>query len=242
MNRAWWAAIFLLLGSSFFLSAGAAQSTLRERGLTLAAQAALRERVLKADAYDLAHSYFYAKWMMEEIIPMVEKGFTIILPEGKLTKRKARRYKKEYFIRFSIYAEAIIERGYKTIAGSYQRRGSKSCKRIRSALNDSKYACMTSDVEIQQDGYEARLIVRFEHEGKEITLEHPMIVVETAVMVMDATNSDYFFRGEIKGKKIVLKPELSVLAGWPKWAGPPLEQDLRECTITLEPRKGNPSG
>ena len=230
MNRAWFAAVFLLLGSSFFLSAGAAQST-------------LKEDALKADAYDLARSYFTAKQMIENIIPMVEKGFKIRTRNGKITKRKARKYKKEYGKRLSIYAEAITERGYKTIAGSYQRRTSESCKRIRTALPvgsiDDKAA---SGIEIQQDGYEAQLIVKFEHEGTEYGAEHPMIVVGTTVMVRDAMNSDYFFRGEIKGENIVIKPDLSVLAGWPKWASPPREEDLRNCTITLEPRKGNPGG
>ncbi len=216
MNRAWFAAIFLLLGSSFFLSAGAAQSTLTKHGL-------------KADAYDLARSYLKAKRMM------------VVAKQGKISKRKARKLKKEYGKELSMYAQAITERGYKSIAGSYQAKTSESCGRIGWSWVNSIHLGITSDVEIQQDGYEARLIVRFEYQGEKVIFESSVIVVENIVgMREEASGSSGFFRGEIKGEDIVLKPDLSVLVGRPPWPVPPREQDLRNCTITLEPRKSNP--
>ena len=229
INRTGCAAIFLLLGSSFFPGAGAAQST-------------SKEYALKTDAYDLARRYFNAKTMMEIASIMAPRGIDLITGKGGITKRKVRQYKKKYGKQLSIYAEAINARGYKTIAGSYQARISESCGQIRSALIGSIHESAASGVEIQQDGYEAQLIVRFEYEGEEHTVEHPVIVVETAVLVHDFANEDYYFRGEIKGEDIVIKPDLSVLATWPKWALSLREKDLRKCVITLEPRKGNPGG
>ena len=99
---------------------------------------------------------------------------------------------------------------------------------------------ITSDVEIQQNAYEARLIVRFEYQGEEVILESPVIVVENIVGMREASGSSGFFRGEIKGEDIVIKPDLSILVEQPPWPPPRHEQDLRNCTITLEPRKGNP--
>ncbi len=217
INRTWWAAIFLLLGSSFFLSAGAAQSTLTEHGL-------------KADAYDLARSYLKAKRMM------------VVAKQGKISKKKARKYKKKYGKELSTYGQAITARGYKTIAGSYQARTSESCGRIRSNWVALIHEGFASDVEIEQEGYEAQLIVRVEYEGEKCTFENPAVVIESAFFVREAESFDYYFRGEIKGQSIVIKPDLSILVGWESWARPPREKDLRKCTITLEPRTGNPGG
>ena len=52
-------------------------------------------------------------------------------------------------------------------------------------------------------------------------------------------NSDYFFRGTIKHNEIEIKPDASVLRSWPKWAGPPSQKDLENCTITLEALSDN---
>ncbi len=225
INRTWFAAIFLLLGSSFFLSAGAAQST-------------LSGRVVKVDEYDydLALNYFDVRWWVEELLPSQKKKVMYFIENGKTSVKKIRTLKKEYGQKLSMYAQAITERGYKTIAGSYQAKTSESCGRIGSLWINPIHEGITSDVEIQQEGFEARLIVRYEYEGEERTLEHPAIVVGTIGLVEDGANHNHFFRGEIKGKSIVLKPDLSIPGRWRKWA----LEDLRECTITLEPRPGNP--
>lgn len=222
MNRAWFGAISTLLGSSFFLS-------------VLAAQPTLKERALKAPAYDLARGYSFAKLMLK-FIPLAQGGVTIQTGEGEVTKENFGQYQQEYSKRLSTYAEAITQRGYAAVSGSYQATTTKSCGRIQSSWVGLVDERPSSRIEIKQEGFEAQLIVR---EGGGPALENEAIVVETAILVNDAMNSDYNFRGEVKGKDIVIKPDISVLAGWPEWAKPPREKDFEECTITLQPLKGN---
>ena len=218
------AAILVLLGSSFSLRASAAEPT-------------LEELALKAPAYDLAQGYSHSKMMTESLIPAAQKGVTIVTPGGEITQENASEYQREYGERLSTYAEVITQRGYKDLSGSYQPRTTKSCGRIQSSWVGVIHEGSASDVEIQQDGFEAQLIVKWKSGGEEFNLENPVIIVEAAIFVLDAMNSDYGFRGKVKGEVISLKPDESVLKGWPKWANPPRKKDLRKCTITLEPLK-----
>ena len=73
--------------------------------------------------------------------------------------------------------------------------------------------------------------------NKKNNFENPVVIVEAAIFVLDVMSSDYGFRGKVKGEVISLKPDESVLKGWPEWANPPRKKDLRKCTITLEPLK-----
>ena len=189
MNRAWCAAIFLLLGSSFFLSAGAAQST-------------LKERALKAPPYDLARNYFDLKLLIERIIPIIERSLTVVTPDGKITKRKARKYKKEYDKQLSIYTKVITERGYNTIAGSYQVRTSESCGRIQSNWVGSIHDDPASGIEIQQDGFEAQLFIRGEYEGEERTFENLAIVIKTFVLMRLPRTPNTIFGVKSKAKTL----------------------------------------
>ena len=217
-------AALVLLGSSFSLGASAAEPT-------------LKELALKAPAYDLAQGYSLSKMMIEGFIPTAQKGVTSITPHGAITRENASEFQKEYAERLSTYAEVITQRGYKDLSGSYQPRATKSCGRIQSSWVGLIHEGSASDVEIQQDGFEAQLIVKWKSGGEEFSLENPAVIVEAAIFVLDAMNSDYGFRGKVKGEVISLKPDKSVLKGWPEWANPPRKKDLRKCTITLEPLK-----
>ncbi|WP_305910376.1 tetratricopeptide repeat protein (plasmid) [Methylomarinum sp. Ch1-1] len=193
--------------------------------------------LLKAVAYPpeaLAMSYLWVKKMLH-FLPAVDAGATINLPDKTITKSNVEEYRGRYEKRLSLYGEAIKQRGYKTISGAYKGETTESCAKIQSAWVGVIHERSQSGIEIEQHGIEAQVVIRVTHEGKELSLKNEAAIAESAISVLDAMNSDYFFRGEIKDQAIVIKPNLSVLDKWPKWAGPPSRSDLENCTITLKP-------
>lgn len=192
--------------------------------------------LLKAVAYPpeaLAMSYLSVKKMLH-FLPTAAAGATIHLPDETITKSNVEEYRGRYEKRLSLYGEAIKQRGYKTISGAYKGETTESCARINSLWVGVIHERIQSGIEIAQDGIEAQVVIRGKHEGKELSLKNQAAIAESAISVLDAMNSDYFFRGEIQDHVIVIKPNLSVLDTWPKWAGPPSRSDLENCTITLK--------
>jgi hypothetical protein len=59
-------------------------------------------------------------------------------------------------------------------------------------------------------------------------------IVDSSIVIQDSMNTGYYFEGKIKNKQIEIKPNVSVLRSWPEWAGPPAQNDIENCTITLE--------
>jgi hypothetical protein len=187
---------------------------------------------LDATAVDLALSYL----SMKHTVRFVAIGARTPVTIGNVTinKNNVDEYKAKYEARLRIYEQAIRQRGFKKIEGQYQGVANKSCARSNSlfaaVIEEQKQAA----IEITQDGIDAQIVITVEREGKDISLTHPAAVAESAVAVNEATNSDYYFQGEIKNSAIVFKPDVMVLKTWPKWANPPNRKDLENCVITLE--------
>jgi hypothetical protein len=173
--------------------------------------------------------------MSDVVLPAAKKGVTIRLPGEEITKSNVEEYQRRYQGRLSLYREAIKQRGYKTISGAYKGETTEACSRIKSPWVGVIPERGQSGIEIVQDGIEAQVVIRVKHEGKELSLKNQAAIAESAISVLDAMNSNYFFRGEIRDQGIVIKPNLSVLDTWPTWAGPPSRSDLENCTITLKP-------
>ena len=192
------------------------------------------KKALEAPAWALAQGYLWVKSILH-FLSAADAGATIHLPDETITKSNVEEYRGRYEKRLSLYGEAIKQRGYKTIAGAYKGETTESCANIKSLWVGVIHERGQSGVEIAQDGIEAQVVIRGKHEGKELSLKNPAAIAESAISVLDAMNSDYLFRGEIKDQVIVIKPNLSVLDRWPKWAGPPSRSDLENCTITLKP-------
>ena len=226
------ATMWYLLAVSELRKAGIPVERIKDAQGTLASAL-----LLKAVAYPpevLAMSYLWIKKMLH-FLPAVEGGGTIQLPDETITISNVEEYRGKYERRLSLYKEAIKQRGYKTISGTYKGETTESCARIKSAWVGVIHERIQSGIEIAQDGMDAQVVIRAKHEGKELSLKNQAAIAESAISVMDAMNSDYFFRGKIKNQVIVIKPSLLVLNTWPNWAGPPSRSDLENCTITLKP-------
>lgn len=194
-------------------------------------------QALEVPAWALAQSYLWVK-SFRIFLSVAESRATIQIPGDTITKHNVANYRRSFEKRLSIYEAAIKQRGYKTINGTYTGKTTVSCSKINSLWVGILHEKPQSEVEILQTGMDAQIVIKVEHEGKKLSLQNQAAIAESAVSIVDTMNSDYYFLGDIQDHLIVIKPNLSVLDNWPKWANPPSLKDLENCTITLTPLSG----
>ena len=207
---------------------------------------------LEAPAVELAQSYLWLKVLGE----WFELSGKETLPlEGDIDEyRRKEEYRRKHEKWLPIYSEAIEKRGYKTISGTYKGEYTESCERIyypkggmaiTSFLFSLQPEVQRSEligIEIMQQGKDAMVDYIFEEELAWL-LEYPVVVVESAISIFDwvhplafdSIELSFFFRGEIKNQKIIVKPDLSVLERWPAGYDIPGRHDLINCTVTFVP-------
>lgn len=198
--------------------------------------------VLEASAADLAQGYLAAKTSFRGLNRLVKTGafggsgarFTVKIRGEAIDKDNVDEYLAKFQEQLSFYEEAIKQRGFKTVAGQYKGNATESCERSNAMwaalIQRQRYRA----IKITQEDMDAQVTITVEHKGKEVDVKNSAAVAESAMALIEASNSDYYFRGEIKDNVIVFKPDLSVLRTWPKWANSPSQRDLEECVVTLE--------
>lgn len=194
------------------------------------------DRALNAPAADLAQGYLWVRFTLRYLIPAAKKGVRVHIGAETIDKKNVDEYERRYGSRLDTYRRAIHQRGYKTIAGHYRGEATQACTQAGSVWASLIAADRANDVEITQTGFEARLIVTARHNGARIHVDNAAAIVESSMVVHDRMHSDYFFRGKITDKGIRIKPVLSVLRAWPKWAHPPSRKALENCVVTLVKR------
>lgn len=187
---------------------------------------------LDAPAADLALGYLSVKHTLR-FVEIGERA-TVTIGNTTINKSNVEEYKAKYGERLLLYREAIEQRGFKTVAGKYSGKATESCAR-----SNALWAALIQQqghkaIEITQEEMDAEVIIFFEREGKERSLKNQAAVADSGMALNEMTNSDYYFKGEVRDNIIVFKPDLSVLRTWPKWAGPPDRKDLEDCAVTLE--------
>ena len=198
--------------------------------------------LLKAPAVNLAQGYLAAKTRLRIIERHVKMGafggpgarFTINAGGEMIDKDNVDEYLAKYQKQLSLYEEAISQRGSNDISGMYQGEATESCSRSNSIFAAAIQSQKQGAVEIRQNNMNALVVVSVLQDGGEFDVSNPAAVVESALAVIEATNSDYYFRGQFNNGVIEIKPDVSVLETWPKWANPPSRNDLEECVITLK--------
>jgi hypothetical protein len=191
-------------------------------------------QALEAPPIDLAQGYLWVKFVTQDVLPAAGNGVNIQLGGEAINTSNVEEYQRRHQERLSIYREAIKQRGYKTISGSYGGKTTEACARIQSAWVSLIREGRAVGIETTLDNFDAQVIVSTEHEGKKLSLANLAAIAESSIALQDAMNSDYFFLGTIKQNQIEIKPDVSVLRSWPKWSGPPSQKDLENCLITLE--------
>lgn len=201
-----------------------------------AAEPSLKD-AMQAPAGDLAQAYLTTNYVLERVLPYAEMGVvdTMHIGGDKITSRNASSYKKRYKKRKKIYAEAISKRGQEPLAGTYKGIATESCARVASSWIGLIQSGEASEIKIEQDGANAMLEISVLREGKTRSLKSEAAVVESSIAVSDKMNSDYYSLGEAKDGKVVIRPDVRVLPGWPAWASPPTRQDILNCSVELIP-------
>ena len=189
---------------------------------------------LDASASDLALSYLYMKHTVRFVA--IGERATVTIGNVTINKDNVDEYKAKYKGRLSIYEQAIRQRGFMDLSGIYTGEAAESCSRSNSIFAAIIQQQKHEGIEIRQNDMNALLVISVLHDESEIDVNNTAAVVESAIAVNEAANSDYYFRGEFKNEVIILKPDVMVLKTWPKWANPPSRKDLENCQIRLERR------
>lgn len=192
------------------------------------------KQALEAPAGNLAQGYLYVKFLTQYVLPLAEMGVNIQLGGEAINKSNAKKYQQRYNERLSIYSNAIKQRGYSTMAGTYKGKATAACSHIRSMLVDMISVGKDFNIEIKQDGFDAEVIVSGKIDGEEFSLKNLAAIADSCIAIQDGMNSEYYFLGKIKNNKIEIKPSASVLGLWPEWSGPPAQNDIENCIISLE--------
>ena len=198
--------------------------------------------LLKAPAANLAQGYLAAKTRLRLVERQVKMGafggsgarFTLKTGGENIDKDNIDEYLAKYQKQLSLYEEVIRQRGSNDLSGMYQGEATESCSRSNSIFAATIQARKHGAIEIRQNNMNALVVVSVLQDDGEFDVSNPAAVVESALAVIEATNSDYYFRGKFNNGVIEIRPDVSVLNTWPKWANPPSRSDLEECVITLK--------
>ena len=198
--------------------------------------------LLKAPAANLAQGYLVTKTRLRIIERQVKfgsfsgSGARFILKSGGETidKDNVDEHLAKTQKQLSLYEEVIRQRGSNDLSGIYQGEATESCSRSNSIFAATIQARKHGAIEIRQNNMNALVVVSVLQDDGEFDVSNPAAVVESALAVIESTNSDYYFRGQFNNDVIEIRPDVSVLNTWPKWANPPSRSDLEECVITLK--------
>ena len=195
-----------------------------------------------AHSEDLAQGYLAVKASLEHLNKFVKAGafsgsgasFMIKIRGEVVNKDNVNEYLGEFQKQFSVYQEAITERGFADVTGMYKGEATISCAKSNSLFAAAIQEKLVTSIEIRQDGIDAQLTISLKQKDKEASVGTAAAIAESAIAVIEPMNSEFYFLGEIRDRTILLKPDVSVLKTWPGWANPPSQSDLEDCTITLE--------
>ena len=193
----------------------------------------LLDEALKAPPIDLAQSYGSISNILE-MLPLVEAGATLQLPDGEVNKANVATVRAELEQRLAVYGQAIAKRGSISISGEYEAKA-KKCSKSASAWAMS----ITEGYDrifVEQIGpavtFEASR--RRRHNSPEFTATG--FCVENAISLIDPMNSDYVLNGELYGEHITIRPDVeSILRAWPDFVKPPNRSNLSSCVVVLTP-------
>jgi len=202
------------------------------------------EDCLKAPARDLARSYLADRFVLQDVLPMVEQGFidTMVVGRDRISGKNATKFRKRLEARLANYEAAIEQRGGVDLSGRYAATATGACAHAGSLWIGVILEPTFIAVRIDQEGADATLSVEVEIDGKQLALDNRAAVVESSIAVSDSMNSDYFALGALNDGRLVIRPDPAVLGAWPGWASPPKRADIEACELVLVLLPDSPAG
>jgi hypothetical protein len=192
-----------------------------------------------SSALDVLSSYQHSQ-MMLMYAELAQKGLTIQSPEGKISKRKAKKLAKEHQLKVEVLEQVMSERGFQDLEGDYTFAIKGDCEGAKAwwAVLGASEDCQ--DPMIRQDDMEVTVVHPCTREGDSFDWETTGTTFDDAVIFVEELNSDFLYFGVIKGGVIRLHLDAErALASWPSFEKPPSLAALKSCEITMA-RKAEP--
>ena len=189
-----------------------------------------------SSALDVLFSYQHSQ-MMLMYTELAQNGVTIQTPEGKISKRKAKKLAKEYQLKVEVLGQVMSERGFQNLEGDYTFTIKGDCKGAKAwwAVMGASEDCQ--DPMIRQDNMEITVVHPCTHESDSFDWETTGTTFDDAVVFVEELNSDYLYLGVIKDGVIKLRLDADrALASWPSFERPPSLAALKSCEITIAPK------
>lgn len=196
------------------------------------------EQVLEASPENLANGYLSADYVLS-VLGYARGGATVHTPEGTIDSSNVETYRAAFEERRAVYATAIKQRGYRKIAGTYSASATDECKAAGSMLAPLVVAGMAEELTITQELFKLKLTQSFSVKGRDGTIPHDGIIVESVLVVADATAPDFTFLGTVGEDEIELRPWVAHIQATysrypPNFPPRPNWELLSECVLTLE--------
>ena len=185
-------------------------------------------------------AYYEHSEMMLMYVELAQRGVTIETPEGRLSKRKAKKLAKEHSTRIDALEQVMSERGVRELAGKYDWAIEGECESARAWWPALGQNGMCGHPSITQDGMDLKIIHTCSHEGQEHELTQEGRTLDDAVIVVEELNPDFVYLGQIMDGSIHFQVNAErALANWPSFEKAPTREALSGCTFVLTPRPQN---
>lgn len=188
---------------------------------------------LRMPPYDLAQSYLDAK-KMSTMLELARRGATIHWGNTTINKNNVEHHAQALEQVIPVIEQAIRQRGFQDISGSYNAAATKSCEKAGAPWMAFVEENLATRIEVTQTGFVGELAGIAEFKGEKLPFANQFAVSQTSIALVDEMNSDYWVEGSIKDGVIVFVPDLSNLEVWPAWANPPKRKHLERCKVTLK--------
>ena len=177
--------------------------------------------------------------MFLRMVRLAREGEKFITPEGTIDAANAEKYRSVYGERLGTYRTAINQRGYGRIAGTYAVRATDACKAAPSMLTGLVVGGMVKQIIITQDDFKVKLTQKARLKGQSRSIAHDGVIVESALVVADATATDISFLGKARQDGIELRPWVAYIRTTysrypPNFPPRPDWEALSNCVLTLK--------
>jgi hypothetical protein len=164
---------------------------------------------------------------------MAAGGATLRVGGQAITKENYRDAKADYDLRQRVYAAVIRTRGFQQAGGRYLATATQDCEKAQSMWARAVLDGRVREVELQQDGFELRIIQHWST-GPQRALDATAAVVESSLAFTDPGNTDYYLLGSIVDGSIAVRPDVdTILSGSQEWVKAPPRDALAGCAVTL---------
>lgn len=196
----------------------------------------LLNKARDSSALDVLFSYQDSQLMLM-YAELALNGMVIQTPEGKISKRKAKKLTKEHQLKIDVLEQVMSERGFQNLEGNYTFTIKGDCEGAKAwwAVMGASEECQ--DPMIRQENMEITVVHPCTHEGDSFDWETTGTTFDDAVIFVEELNSDFLYLGVIKDGVIKLHLDADrALASWPSFEKAPERSALKSCEITIAPK------